>query len=78
MSDRRGKRSDGTYFIEAILTDGSFHIFVPNVLDVMLANKQVTRFRRSNGWVNVGSDPIRVGARREANLEYHGPERRAL
>ena len=78
MPNRRDQRRDGTLPIEAILTDGSFHLLTPKVLDVMLANNRVSRFRRSSGWVNVGCDPIRVGIRREANLPYHGPERRAI
>jgi len=77
MPDRRGC-SGGPSPIETILHDGTFHIFTPQVLDVMLANSHVVRFKRSYGWVTIGSDPVRVRSRREANTFYHGTERRSL
>lgn len=77
MPDRRG-RSGGSSHIETILHDGSFHMFTPQVLDVMLANSQVSRFMRSHGWVTIGADPVRIRNRRERNPFYHGEERRSL
>lgn len=77
MSDRRGLRREGSYTIEAILNDGTFHLFTSQVLDVMLANNRVSRFRRSSGWVTIGVDPVRVKCRREDSHHYYGHDRRA-
>ncbi len=76
MPDRRD-HSDGTYLIETILHDGTFHMFQPQVLDVMLANSQVLRFKRSNGWVTIGVEPVRIVSRSEPNSFYQGTERRS-
>ena len=43
-------------------------------LDRLLELRQVARFRRSSGWVEVGIDPIREGNRKAG--PYFGPERR--
>jgi hypothetical protein len=77
MPDQRG-HSGGSSPIETILYDGTFHMFTPQVLDVMLANSQVSRFMRSYGWVTIGADPVRVKSRREPNSFYHGTERRSV
>ena len=74
MLDRRG----GSSSIETILHDGTFHMFTPQVLDVMLANSQVSRFMRSHGWVTIGAEATRVWSRREPTPFYHGTERRSL
>jgi len=42
-------------------------------LDEMIASKRIKKFRRSDGWVTVGVDPVR-GTRQVAS--YQGPERR--
>jgi hypothetical protein len=42
-------------------------------LDRLLELRQVSGFRRSSGWVQVGVDPIRE---RRRNYPYYGPERR--
>ncbi len=77
MLDRRG-HSGGLSPIETILHDGTFHMFTPQVLDVMLANSQVSRFMRSRGWVTVGAESVRVRSRRDPNAFYHGTERRSV
>jgi hypothetical protein len=45
--------------IRAMLTSGK-EIEVPSYsLDYAIANKRITAFLRSDGWVNVGKDKIR-------------------
>jgi hypothetical protein len=78
MPERRGLRRAGQNSIEVIMSDGTHHCFTPQVLDVLLENNRVTRFRREYGWVTVGVDPIRVRSRREASQMFHGHERRAI
>src|SRR5271169_5766062 len=43
-------------------------------LDRLLELRQVVKFRRSSGWVQVGVDPIREGKIKTG--PYFGPERR--
>jgi len=77
MSDRRALRYEGRNPIEVIMNDGTHHHFMPQVLDVLLENNRVMKFRRSSGWVTVGVDPVRGrGRRSELSLNYYGPERR--
>jgi hypothetical protein len=45
----------------------------PKALDMFLARDGVSRFRRSDGWVVVGVDPLRDSNKRYA---YDGVERR--
>jgi hypothetical protein len=42
-------------------------------LERLLEMRQVAKFRRSSGWVEVGVDPIREGKK---TGPYFGPERR--
>jgi hypothetical protein len=58
------------------MRDGSFHHFTPHVLDVLLENDRVLKFKRSSGWVTVGVDPVRAKRREDFNHIYYGPERR--
>ena len=77
MSDRRALIHEGRIPIEVIMNDGTHHRFMPQVLDVLIENNRVMKFRRSSGWVTVGVDPIRVTGRRvEPIVNYFGPERR--
>lgn len=64
--------------IDVIMKDGTYHHFTPRVLDVLIETNRVMKFRRSNGWVTVGVDPVRIRSRGEFNSQngYHGPERR--
>ncbi len=63
--------------IDVILTDGSYHHFAPRVLDTLLQGQRVLKFKRSNGWVTVGIDPIRQDKPTVVNGDYQGPERRS-
>jgi hypothetical protein len=34
-----------------------------NILDTLIETKQITKFRRSTGWVTLGMDPVRAAKR---------------
>lgn len=78
MPERAMQRPDAQPPIEAILTDGTSCQLRPMVLDNLLENGRVMRFRRSSGWVTVGFDPVRARRRSDVNLPYYGPERRRV
>lgn len=78
MPERRGLRRAGQNPIEVIMSDGTHHHFTAQVLDVLLENNRVIKFRRESGWVAVGVDPIRIKSRREASHMFNGHERRAI
>ena len=59
--------------IRVMYNDGSFDMVKPRLLDNLLGSQKVTSFKRSNGWVVVGRDSIRMNR----SSKYHGPERRA-
>ena len=77
MPDNGGRDNVNRYRIETIVEDNTLHYFTPQVLDVMLVNNLVVRFKRSSGWVTVGVDPIRTKNRREPSHPYSGHERRS-
>jgi hypothetical protein len=59
--------------IQVELIDGTCCRVVPKGLDLLLNRELVKRFRRSSGWVVVGTDPIRYSSNR---TPYNGHERR--
>lgn len=61
--------------IEIVLHDLTTHKVAPQALDVLLENDRVLKFRRTDGWAQVGIDPVRM-KRPEAEPVYTGPERR--
>lgn len=69
-------------YIDVILKDGTYHHFTPRVLSVLLESHRVQKFKRSNGWVTVGVDPVRTrkpdsgNGGNGGNGSYMGPERR--
>lgn len=71
-------RSSEIMHIDVILKDGTYHHFTPRVLDVLLDTNRVMKFRRDNGWVTVGVDPVRIKIQPNFNGtgSYQGPERR--
>ena len=77
MPDRGGRSDVNCYRIETIVDNETLHYFTPQVLDVMLGNNLVVRFKRSSGWVTVGVDPVRTKNRRETSHLYIGHERRS-
>jgi len=62
--------------IDAVLMDGMSCQVPPKVLDVLLDKDRVLKFRRSNGRVTVGVDPVRSKRRHDVGGLYSGPERR--
>jgi len=77
MPDRGGRSDVNRYRIETIVDNDTLHYFTPQILDVMLGNNLIVRFKRSSGWVIVGVDPIRTKNRREASRLYSGHKRRS-
>ena len=59
--------------IEVELSDGTLCRMAPKALDMFLVRENVSRFRRSDGWVVVGVDPLRDPSKRYG---YDGVERR--
>lgn len=52
---------------------GGFDMVKPQMLDILLREKKVARFKRSEGWAVVGHDPIRDS---RGPVIYRGDERR--
>ena len=59
--------------ITVIYFDNSPGMVGADALEPLIQRRIVTSFRRSDGWVRVGRDPVRG---RGGN--YKGPERRAM
>ena len=68
----------GQQLLHVITRDGIYQYLSPFALDLLLGKNLVLKFKRSSGWVNVGTDPIRVKERRETSRPYLGPERRSF
>lgn len=59
--------------IRVFYTDGTFDMVKPKMLDYLLEQNKVKRFKRSTGWAVVGKDAIRSSSPNG----YQGEERRA-
>jgi hypothetical protein len=59
--------------IEVELNDSTLCRMAPKALDMFIVRDGVSRFRRSDGWVVVGVDPLRDPRKR---CVYDGVERR--
>jgi hypothetical protein len=57
--------------IPVIYFDNSPGKVRPDELEDLIQRRTIMAFRRSNGWVRVGGDPVRGRGR-----NYQGPERR--
>ncbi|MGA2151448.1 MAG: GSU3473 family protein [Geobacteraceae bacterium] len=69
------KRVGGdTMLIQVAYLDDRYDYLKEFQLDRLLELRQVVKFRRSSGWVQVGVDPIREGNKKTG--PYFGPERR--
>ncbi len=64
-------------YIDVILKDGTYHHFTPRVLNVLLENHRVHKFKRSSGWATVGVDPVRM-KRGAFVISYNGMDRRLM
>jgi hypothetical protein len=49
--------------IQVHYTDDRFDYVKDKTLDTLIEAKQIRQFRRSNGWVTVGVDPVRASRR---------------
>jgi len=67
------QQSKSVEFIQVEFLDGSPGAMGPAALDLCLRQERIRRFRRADGWVIVGMDPMRGSDKRH----YSGPERRA-
>jgi hypothetical protein len=74
MPDRRNRKQH----IHVITSDGTYQYLIPAALDALLEKNCIMKFKRSNGWVTVGIDPIRVKDRREASRSFNGPDKRSI
>jgi hypothetical protein len=54
-------------------TDKTFGAVSNNDLDTLIASKKIIGFRRSGGWVDVSTGPLR---RQDSPQQYLGQERR--
>lgn len=54
--------------------NGSTEMVRPPVLQHLIVHHKIQEFRRSDGWVQVDSGPIR----QNKTKDYQGPERRKL
>lgn len=59
--------------IPVMLKDGTALKVYPRVLNHLLESEEVLLFKRTDGWVVLGQDPVRG-----AGGAYAGPERRSL
>ncbi len=55
--------------------DGRYDFVSTSGLEYLIAAREITRFERSDGWVNIKSSDIRKAGR---SKNYMGPERRSL
>jgi hypothetical protein len=58
--------------IRVVYQNGIHDTVVPEYLNFLLESDRVKMFRRCNGWVHVGVDPMR----NQVIPSYKGPERR--
>ena len=49
--------------IQVSYPDNRFDYVKENILDRLIETKQITKFRRSTGWVTLGMDPVRAAKR---------------
>jgi hypothetical protein len=60
--------------IQVIFPNNRYDYVKDFMLDDLIESHEIAQFRRRNGWVTLGVDPIR---QRAANGAYNGIERRA-
>ncbi len=44
------------------------------MLDILIEEKKIAKFRRQSGWVTIGTDPVRIN---KNNIPYPYEERRS-
>lgn len=45
--------------IQVIYADNHYDYVKPIMLDVLIESSKISKFKRSSGWVTLGSDPVR-------------------
>lgn len=60
--------------IQVVYQDGRHDMVKPVLLDRLIEGQEIAQFRRTEGWVAVGVDPVRKRGRRM----YSIPERRSI
>lgn len=60
--------------IRVMYTNGKFDMVKPKLLEELLENKQISSFKRSEGWAVVGRDAIR--RKPSTSDQFNGIERR--
>jgi hypothetical protein len=65
---------EGPMLIRVIYADGRYDMVKPDMLDALLEEKWLAGFKRRDGWVTVGRDPIRKS---KSSQGHSGPERRS-
>lgn len=60
--------------IRVMYTNGKFDMVKPKLLEELLEQKQISSFKRSEGWAVVGRDAIR--RKPSTNDQFNGIERR--
>ncbi|HMB16955.1 MAG TPA: hypothetical protein VKN62_11640 [Pelovirga sp.] len=60
--------------INVVYKNGVKDRISPALLTTLLASRQIQKFERRDGWVQVGTDPTRAGG----YTDYLGDERRAI
>lgn len=58
-------------------SDGRHDLVKPQLLDRLLSDRKLAGFKRRNGWVEIGRDPVRGQARGREWRIFAGRERRA-
>ena len=61
--------------LRVIYTDGRFDLVKDSMLKALLDSCEVAKFKRSTGWVDIGSPHVR---RAGSGNHYRGPERRGV
>lgn len=61
--------------IKVQFKDNSFDSVPEEALDALIDTGAIVAFRRWNGWVEIGVDPVRAAS---ARVGYQGPERRGV
>lgn len=54
--------------IQVCYPDNRIDIINDNILDTLIESKKIIKFRRGEGWVTIGVDPIRsIGTKRASS-----------
>ena len=61
--------------LHVVYTDGTFDLVKGPMLTSLIESSGVSKFKRSNGWVDINSPYVR---RSGSESDYWGPERRGL